>query len=238
MSNPSLLFCDTDALIQLFLTGQNKLLRSLKTRYGIQPVIVFEVENELRQHKKYKSKVEPQFDKALSTEIIQLFDLSSLQSCLKSLSSILPPAAVQATWDTIQANGRQYEIRVGTGEAYTHAAAVSLQMPSMSNDGRAVNTLSNSGVQTPTPVARTFDVVTLFYQVEVLSLKDCEDIRRTLLQCSEGVPREFQNSSYSDGVTSFASRLLDRTVVAVGAESNDRRPFASQLLLDPLNKSE
>ncbi|CAE6778337.1 hypothetical protein [Nitrospira defluvii] len=234
MSNPALLFCDSDALIQLFLTDQNKLLRSFKTEYGIQPVIVFEVENELRQHKKYRTKVEPQFDKALTSRVLQVFDSTILQSSLLDSNSFLPPAAVQATWDTIQASGRQYGIRVGTGEAYTHAAAVTLQMPSLSNDGIAVNTLHNLGMQTPAPVARMFDVVTLFFQIGVLSARDCDQIRKILLQYGEGVPKEFQNANYTDGLHSFASRLLDRTKVAVGAEPNGRRPFTSQLLLEPL----
>src|SRR2546425_8700904 len=70
MPNPRLLLCDTDSLIQLFLTRlvTKKLLplRVLRDEYGIQPAIVEEVETELMWTRRYKDQFAPELKKALA----------------------------------------------------------------------------------------------------------------------------------------------------------------------------
>jgi hypothetical protein len=59
MSNPALLPCDSDVLVQLFLADELRPLQELKSSFDIQPVIVAEVDLELRWLGKYKNRFVP-----------------------------------------------------------------------------------------------------------------------------------------------------------------------------------
>lgn len=232
MPNPPLLPCDTDALIQIIITHQLKLLRELKRKYAIQACLAFEVENELRQNKKYRPQIQPQLDKALGTGALERLTEASLHEAM-NIDTQIPPAAIRATWASIQSKGAEFNIHVGLGEAYTHAAAVTLELPSLSNDNRAIHSLENQGFQVPSPVLRAFDIIALHFQIGTISGKDCEEFRTTLLRFGEGMPPEFQNKSFVDGLSSFSSRLLDNSVAAVGKEPSGKHPHARLLLLQP-----
>lgn len=229
MDNPSLLLCDSDATIQLLLTDRHNLLKLLSSGYSIQPVIVHEVENEIRQNKKYKAYIGARFDKVLQTGVIKIFDSLFLQTHLKT--SGLPATTIQATWDAIQAMGQQYELRVGSGEAYTYAAAVSLEVPALSHDAQALNTLLNLNMNVPKPVIRVFDLLGLFNQCEVLSVKDCDDTRSKLLAHSEWLPRDFLNAGYEQGLETFCVRIQDQAIAAIGCAPTGQRPYSQQIFI-------
>lgn len=161
-----------------------------------------------------------------------MFDSTFCRDQLKTHG--VPQAAIDATWQTIQSKGEQYEVHVGPGEAFTFAAAVSLEMPALSHDSQALHTLLNHDMATPVPVLRLFDLMVLFNQVGELSDKDCDLTRSTLTQFAEGVPREFANASYTVGLPNYSSRILDYTVATLGSEPRDQRPFAKLLYVKPL----
>ena len=102
MSNPALLLCDSDALTQFFLANEIRPLKELKAKYGIQPSIVQEVDNELRWMKKFKDKFVLQLDKALRSNTLKILDPSQFQSLLST-------APVGASWAGFQALGALYQ---------------------------------------------------------------------------------------------------------------------------------
>ncbi|MGH7205968.1 MAG: hypothetical protein ACREI2_07135 [Nitrospiraceae bacterium] len=231
MPNPPLLVCDTDALVQLLLVNELRPFRILKINYGIQPVIVPEVENELRVHRKYRDQIEARLDKALTTGIIVVLDRATIQACLASSESAIPTAAAQSTMERIQSLGAEYNVPVDLGEAYTLAAAVVLEVPALSNDRTALNSLNNADLAVPSPVLRTFDVIAFGSQVHLLSEADCELIRKALIREGEWVPKEFRSSSFAAGLPSFCARLLDRSALAVGAAPSHGHAYARQLII-------
>jgi hypothetical protein len=97
---------------------------------------------------------------------------------------------------------------VQRGEAYAHAAAVSLAMPAMSNDARAVRVLESQMMSMAVPILRFFDIISFAHTFGVLTTKDCEDIRSELLNRGEGIPGPFRNSSFLNGAKNFPCRLL------------------------------
>lgn len=202
MANPALLFCDSDALTQCFLGNEIRPLRILKDVYGIQPVIVQEVELEMRWLRKYRDRFVPQLEKALKANAIIVLD----QVCFQTF---LATAPVGASWASFQSLGAQYEGHVHRGEAYTFAGSVTLNMPAMSNDFSAIKTLEANLLSLPTPVLRVFDVFAFCLQNGLLLPKACEAFRSELLKNREGLPKAFMNSSFEDGLKNFAVRLRD-----------------------------
>jgi len=202
MPNPALLVCDSDALIQFLLADEIRPLKQLKDAYGIQPAIVQEVDLEMRWLRKYKDRFVPQLDKALKSNVLQILDPSYFQS-------LLGVAPVGASWTAFQNLGAQYEGRVHRGEAYSFAAAVTLEMPALSNDFSAIKTLEANFLALPTPVLRGFDLLAFCFRNGLLELKDCEAMRSELLKVGEGLPAAFKHASFEDGLRSFAPRLRD-----------------------------
>lgn len=200
MPNPPLLLCDSDALVQLFLANNLRPLQALKSTFHIQPTIVLEVDVELRWMKKYKNKFVPQLDKALKNGVLTKLDQSAFQS-------LLGTAAPGTSWGNYQSLGQRYELVVQRGEAYTHAAAVCLGLPAMSNDGKAVLTLTGQMMSVAAPVVRLFDLLVFCHENGVLTTKDCDEIRSELLINGEGLPGPFQNASFVNGAKTFPCRL-------------------------------
>jgi hypothetical protein len=158
MALPRLLFCDTDCLIQLFIARQSSLLRWYKVRYNLEAVVVPEVESELSWHMKFKGRFDPDLKKALASGLITVFDYTRPEQ----LSPFFPVLQVaSATAQAIEQTGNDYALRVGGGEAYSHAACIHLGAPLLSHDKSAVNTLLYNSLQTAAPVLRVFDLVAL-----------------------------------------------------------------------------
>src|SRR5688572_15065850 len=106
MPNPKYLFCDSDVLIQIFSIKQTSLLKTLKTKYGIAPLVVPEVEEEVYWHKKFKSKFQQDMEKALGDGLLFRY-VDSRDSTLLSCDA------------NVQAQAEKIKIVVGRGEAWT-----------------------------------------------------------------------------------------------------------------------
>ena len=233
MSNPSHLPIDSDVLIQLLVAGNLQPLQQLKKVYGIQAAIVVEVENELRTNKKHKKYIQGNFDKAITAGTIQVFDQGALQTFLSKQSHLLNSMASTA-WSTMQATGQSYNLFVGLGEAYTHAAAIFLGVPSASHDKNALNVLENKGMTIPSPVLRTFDLVALCYQAGLLAEQECDGIRKSLLAVGEWLPQEFKNCSFEDGINNYSCRLYDCSRPSVGVCPTPKHPYEKRLSIQPI----
>src|SRR5207253_1299565 len=123
--------------------------------------------------------------------------------------------------------GRDYRRFVDNGEAYTHAAALTLGVPALSNDLSALNALVTNGLSVPATVLRTFDLVTLCNQVNEMSDAECDDLRSFLVGEREYLPACFAKGSFSDGLRSFQPRLLDSAVPPIGMVGPAKYPFAT-----------
>jgi hypothetical protein len=200
MQNPALLLCDSDALVQFLLVPDLRPLQALIANFGIQPAIVLEVDLELRWLAKHKDRFVPQLEKALKHGTLVKLDQSKFQTYLGK-------AKPGTSWSTYQALGMLYYGYVQRGEAYTHAAAVSLGMPAMTNDQRAVRVLQEQMLTTAIPSLRSFDLLVFAKEAGILTIKACEDIRTELLAHDEGIPGPFLHASFEDASGSFPSRL-------------------------------
>src|ERR1700693_5162549 len=134
MPNPGLLICDSDVLVQFFLSNELRPLRDLKVLFGIQPAIVQEVDAELRWLGHYGSRFVPQLEKSLKNGLLVRLDKVLFQSLLGKA----PPGT---SWETFQSLGARYLGFVDKGEAYSHAAGVVLGLPVASDDFRAIEVL-------------------------------------------------------------------------------------------------
>jgi hypothetical protein len=110
---------------------------------------------------------------------------------------------------------------VHRGEAYAHAAALVLGSPCLTNDRSAVNTLRRAGRVLSTHILRSFDVLTFVLQAEIITLKDCEECRSTLITAGERIPECFVHRSFETGLPNFFTRLLDANNPACGANTSD-----------------
>jgi hypothetical protein len=204
MPNPALLLCDSDALIQFFIADETRPFRLLTENYGIQPVVVQEVDLELRWLGRHRDKFVPQLEKALKSNTLRILEPAYFQS-------LLGTAPVGASWAGFQNLGAQYEGYIGRGEAYTFAAALTLGMPALSNDFSAIKTLEANFMSLPTPVLRGFDLLGFCFQTGDLEHKVCDAMRSELLKNGEGMPKPFMNASFQDGLNNFSPRLKIQT---------------------------
>lgn len=206
MPNPSVLLCDTDALIQLFLTAaQTKNLvplRTLRDDYGIQPAIVAEVEIELMSHRKHGGKVGPELRKALGKGTLEVLDVGTM-------SKYVPGHLAKGVFGNYLTLGQQYAKVADRGEAYTLAAAVTLNVPALSNDVSALRALDFNNLAVPSPVLRAFDLLALCLQAGHLTDGECDAARKELVRCGEHVPAAFKNASFGGGMKHFCPRILD-----------------------------
>lgn len=92
-------------------------------------------------------------------------------------------------------------------EAYTFAAAVTLESPAASNDFAAIQTLEAPMQNLPCPVLRGFDLLVFTYLRDAISLKKCEDHRQNLIRSGEHAPKAFVHSPFEDGMRGFRCRL-------------------------------
>lgn len=227
MPNPSVLPCDTDALIQLFLvTKQTSLvpLRILRDVYGIQPAIVAEVEVELMSNRKHGVRIAPELKKALGNGTLEILDVGAMSKYVSS-------AVAKGVFGTYQALGQQYAKIVGLGEAYTLAAAVTIDVPALSNDITALRALDTHNHAVPSPVLRMFDLLALSLQTGALTEQDCDAARKELRGRGEHVPAPFQNASFGDGMKSFCPRILDNAKPAIGTACQPGPGFTAQILV-------
>jgi hypothetical protein len=229
MVNPRLLLCDTDALIQLFLTIDftRKLLplRILKDAYGIQPAIVAEVEIELYKSRHYQDQFVPDLKKALAGGVLSLLDAAAFGNYVS------PSNLAGGVFANYQSLARRHFRHVDRGEAYTLAAAVTLSEPALTNDASALETLDKQGFVLPSPVLRPFDLLSLCFQTGELKEKDCDLTRKNLIDLEEFVPKAFRNASFEDGIKKFCPRFLDDSKPAVGAAPTPCAGYKTQRMI-------
>jgi hypothetical protein len=214
MGSPALLVCDADSLIQFLLIGEIRLLRLLRSKYSVQPVVVPEVEIEMRSGK-FAAEIAPELTRAFANGVVRMLDRPFLESCYGGSGGSM---AATAALSKIAKTGAEYDKHVDRGEAYTHAAALTLAVPALSNDKNALDVLVNAKQTVPPTVLRSFDLVALGYQIKLLSEGDCDRIRSDLLARNEGVPKCFAHKSFIDGLKAFTPRIRDSKLPLVGRE--------------------
>lgn len=203
-NKPSHLLWDADATFQLLITQQHDLLRRLASEAGLPCILVPEVEVELRSSKKFGSAFAGPLKKLLHSGKFKILDYGDLQS----LPGVGSKAIAQAVEVAIAAKGRAYALRIQTGEAYSHAAGVSLSLPLVSNDHDAIQTLVEAGLPTAQPTLRFFDVLCFAHQKGWLTEAECNGVCKQLRQASEFVPTAFAQSSFKKGMAVYQPRLI------------------------------
>src|SRR5690242_5714582 len=138
-ASPPLLICDSDALVQLFICQELRPLKLLRKAHNIQPAITMEVDTELRWLGKYKNRFVGPLEKTLKDSLLVHLDQRLFQSMLSD-------ASPGTSWPSFQNLGGQYAKHVGRGEAFTFAAGVTLGLPALSNDFRAIQVLDGLGL--------------------------------------------------------------------------------------------
>jgi hypothetical protein len=227
MPNPQAIVCDTDSLYQVFLANQPVLLRQLRDIYGIQPMVVAEIEMDVRRRPKLQKGMGAGFKKALGNGTLVLLDATQFNS-MSGLTR-------NTTWADIQARGRRYNVwgGLGSGEAYTHAAAYSMGIPAMSNDWAAICLMTEKGLDRPSPILRTFDLLCLAHQINQLAIGPCEAFRSDLLSEKEHVPRAFQNASFAGGLPNFAPRIQCANHSTIGRANPSLSGMDMTIRIDP-----
>lgn len=234
MANPSVIFADTDALNQVLLGNTLRILRELKVQYGIQTIVVPEVEMELLSSRRFGQRFHSPFKKAVSNGLIKVFEESRYSAILTSLRAE-QPSALGVSYADIQALGNAFHRRIDLGEAYTLAAAVKLNQPALSNDYSALKTMQQAGLQVPITVLRAYDLIVFAHQVGILDERQCEEFRQTMVTENEFVPARQKSTSFAKGLPDFVPRLIDRSRPSASAKRfEDPPPFASPLLVTPL----
>ena len=228
-SRPAFLVCDADATFQLLLTRQSSLLGVLLHDYGVKPIIVPEVEIELRSHRRLTPLILPALTKALRNGLLSLMDVGMLESHFGGGSN--GSLAASAAKTNINMRGATYGLRVDRGEAYSHATAVELSVPVLSHDRAALDALTNAGLAVPRTVLRFYDLLVFGFQIQRLTASEIDNVRSSLIAQHEFVPAAFKACSFNDGLHNFDARLLDGTKSAVGSGRRPSVPFSSPILL-------
>ncbi len=222
---PPFLICDADATIQALLAKEVRPFRALKT-FQVQPVVVPAVLVELRSNHRYGQRVESQLRKALGNGTIRELDLAKLKEHFEhGQVDANAKALATATEGAIESLGRTFERWVDYGEAYSHAAALTLECPVLSHDKKALDALLNAGQDVPPYVLRYFDLLAFAYQVGSLDERGCDQVRSVLRRKDEFMPYQFKNASFLGGLQSFVVRLHDGSKPQIGRKPPDRPPF-------------
>lgn len=235
MANPSLLFWDADALIQVLLTSIYP-IKILRSDYGIQSVVVPEVELEVLAPRRI-TPAGAALKKARGNGLIRVLDEPTYRQLLGESESLRAEAAGTSYAD-IQIRGNEYNRRVDTGEAYAFAAALTLHQPAVSHDMNAISTLLGAHLPVPFVVLRAFDLVVFAHQIGKMSEQDCDRFRKTLVQLDEWIPSPQRDKSFRDGLARFEPRLIDSTRAIVGVPPAAGGPgrFFSPLYVEPLQR--
>jgi hypothetical protein len=165
-----------------------------------------EVEIEVRWHPKFRSQFEPQILRAVDTGSLTVLGPAEVRKVLVSRG--IPAAAIESQMRALAQRCEEYEIHVGQGEAYTHANAVTLTLPAMSNDGAAVRQLLAEGKLVSCPTLRFFDLLVFARTVGWISDDAGESARSYLDGAHEYLPPQFKNkNSFASQWAGFACRL-------------------------------
>ena len=228
MPNPDFLFCDSDVLIQLFLVKQTRLLDRLSSEYHIRPIVVSEVEGEIRNHRKFGQEFEQPFLDATRSEILGILDEDTFGNCLADCG--FPLRLSENLWEKIQDLGNRLSSCIQGGEAYTHAAGQVLSMPILSNDYAAINTLRNSGCPTAVPALRSFDLFCFAYKQKWLDTGSFKSLLQALASKNEWIHQDFLGMPWpqlEEKIETFQCRLI-------AWEKHGSSPPSPNRYMDPL----
>jgi hypothetical protein len=229
MPAPGLLFCDTDCLLQLLIANQVALLKWLKARYGMAAVIVPEVELEAVSTSRYRNRFEHGLRKAIAAGALSVFDYSRPE---EQLTGVAAAAQADITMKAIVDTGRRLSLRIGRGEAYSHAACVHLGMPLLSHDISAIEVLAQNKMRAAAPTLRVFDLIALANGRGRMSARECDSARQALHGAGEFLPRAFRNASFEEGLRYFRRRLFDLEECTAGEPPQCTR-YDDPLFLGP-----
>ena len=199
---PKVIIFDSSVVLQIIATGQFRILRSLRSDFGVQSAIVPAVESEVlaivENVAKFRGRRE-QFKKALRNKTLAIIDRDLLAPFLGG--------AAESWIRQIDSEGtRLYEL-VDRGEAFTHAASIVLNAPVATNDTTAVSRLVRQGEPIPLPVLRFWDLVVFSHQAAWLTANECDAIRQVLDKMGERNHPCFTRHSFQDGLPHFYARL-------------------------------
>jgi hypothetical protein len=109
---------------------------------------------------------------------------------------------------------------------------MTLGVPVVSHDRKAINTLGRDGIQFTEPLLRMYDLLGFGVQTKSLVHADCDKVRDTLLNHNEFVMQCFERCKFFDGLPFFFPRLADAAFPLIGAptpvQSLDKRLFISR----------
>jgi hypothetical protein len=204
-----LLLFDGDVLSQFLIANEYAPFRVLKKNYHIQCAIVEAVDYELLQNRKFFEKIKETYQKLLRTEALIVLDDRSYPAFVN---------APQAVSRAIAVLGTQYHEKIDVGEAYTHSASVTLNIPVVSHDRKALSAMDKAGFSYVSPVLSAFDVLVFSYQCGAMSVGQCNAMRKALIaKGNEFMPEQFRNASFEDGLPNFSPRLVCSACAPVGA---------------------
>jgi hypothetical protein len=204
-------FFDSDALLQILLAGQQQLFRILFSDFGVSSFIMSEVEVEVRSNRKLGALVKNSRDSALKSGFLKILTSSDLERLSSGMSSPVSLADIRQL-------GKDYALYVGSGEAYTHAAGILLDTPTVSNDANAIRALESSGKQLPPKVLRSYDMFAFLYDEDYIDIRKAEQILKVLKIQNEWIPKCLLHSSFKDGIKGINCRLS--TSLAISAPSS------------------
>ena len=196
MSNPRFILSDSDALIQLFIAKQGAILAFLKGRFGITLAVTPEVEIEISSHRKFGNQFEQVLLRFIGSGSIVVLDDETVRDVLKEQG--LTGALLDQSLSDIGDRSRTYHKHVGVGEAYTHVKALALQVPLMTHDIRAIETLRHVGLPVATPYLRFADLLVFARKVGGISKEECDRARATLDGQKEWLPQQLKSRRMVD----------------------------------------
>lgn len=223
MPNPALILCDTDAVVQLLLGRPQFPEMQLLRNYGVQLAIMPEVEIEITRPK-FGRRIGAAMEKAVKRGGLVVLD----EVALKAMAGKLPKCP---GYRDITDRAETYVV-VDEGEAHTFAAATLIGIPALSNDGTAIGDALEAGLELPTPVLRSFDLLAFCWQTGSLTHEDCERFLRVLRdEEGERVPSGFAHRSFKSGLDEFTPRLYDATKPRCGRVPRDSMPSPHMAVL-------
>jgi hypothetical protein len=209
--NPfDLLICDSDALIQIFCTDQETLLKKLRLSYGITSAVTEAVEMEiLRPGRKLGACCQAGFRKAIESGLLTVIDRRTLGKFTAN--------DPHSTYDSIQNIGQDYNKVIDRGEAFTHAAARVLRAAVLSNDFQSRLAADSKGLILGKPTLRFYDLVVFLHQCGELTERDCDNIRKELFRVGDSIHSAFAARKFVQGLARFYPRIVNPDFEIIGS---------------------
>lgn len=159
---------DSDAFIQILLTGSTGILKKLKAEYSVQSLVVEAVEAEVyRLASGRLSHIRPALDRTINSGTVRVLTENLLaHEKGTAIGTSLFNQADQLGW--------RLHLSIDRGEAYSHGAAMTLGVPVVTHDREAVNRLGLDGVRFTEPVLRLYDLIGFGVQIGLLNHPDCD----------------------------------------------------------------